>query len=166
MNADLLHALTLEAATRPDAVIDLLLESDATLADVLGAYAGTPPTWENGLPQHVLAEWLTRKVPPDERAVQVRGAWVEQWAENPPSYNARMRGHFAPSLWSTEALAWLQVKRFLLGLFPEVTRTLQHRITPTTEEVVFSNDSMKADGFRFDRPITRVDQDVPDGETA
>lgn len=41
-----------------DAATDMLIEREATLGDVLSAFAGTPPNWLDGMPKEVLVLWL------------------------------------------------------------------------------------------------------------
>lgn len=86
MNPDLLQDPRLRAAfdaASEDAgavnpAVDMLLEREASLGDVLMAFAGTPPDWSDGMPQSVLAKWLEQTEPSmPAKARTVDGAVLE-----------------------------------------------------------------------------------------
>lgn len=128
MTPDLMAAVVEHAQTDPLAAVDLLIEQRATLTEVLLAYAGAPPEWEDGLPQQCLAEWLARQVPPDERARKVilqaahhRRSHVTNRQLWTTIFVADFEQH---RFWDTESAARRYLKRRVLSLFGEVR---QHR---------------------------------------
>lgn len=162
MNADLTAALVADAAVNPSAAVDFLLEHDVPLVDVLLAFAGTPPDWDTGLSQACLSEWLARKDPPDERGEKLASDWVYviHNADEPNSWRACFHASVtrddSVTKWPTEADARRYLKRRVLGLFPEVTRTLESRFSSEAVEDIrlpaTIDDVLYSKGFRVDHP--------------
>lgn len=133
----LLASLTSAAAAGDTAAVeaaaDLLMDCHATQADVLYWYAAGPPHWlapsfaEDGARLQILARWL--------RAVEPGFSVPVDPGQPPGRLQTLMFRWEAVKLVGPAVLGeWLmdarrrQVKREVLALFPEVTRTITHPV--------------------------------------
>lgn len=169
MNPDLAAAIVAESHRTPEAAVDLLLEMEATLCDVLLLYAGTPPDWEDGLPQKVLCEWLLR-------TGDARAEWIRPGAANfrltkpyfvcwfawdvgnnlKPSF----AGYDGSTRWHAESAAGRYLKRRILSLFQEVKRSLECVLQAEQLHLPGRcNYILECNGFNRSKPIDRMRSD-------